>query len=205
VSTINTLLAGFKAFKAHYFEQRPRLFRFLTERGQQPDTMMIACSDSRVDPAILVNAEPGELFVARNVANLVPPYQPDSNYHGTSSALEFAVRDLRVRHIVVLGHSQCGGIAALRRFQVEGLPGRDFIAPWVSIAETALGRATRAEDNGPVERAAIQVSLRNLLSFPWIAERVSRGELDLHGWWFDMEAGELWGTQSPDAAFTQLG
>jgi len=204
MSTIATLLAGFKVFKAQYFEHRPRLFRFLIERGQQPDTMLIACSDSRVDPAILLNAEPGELFIARNVANLVPPYEPDGHYHGTSSALEFAVLDLQVKQIVVLGHSQCGGINALRRFSSGQPAKREFIAAWVTIADDALNVDGGETDAAKVEQAAIRVSLRNLLSFPWIAERVARGELTLHGWWFDIERGQLWGVRDAEEPFTLL-
>lgn len=203
MNSIDTLLAGFKAFKAHYFEQRPRLFQYLIEAGQQPDVMIIACSDSRVDPAILLNTQPGELFVVRNVANLVPPYQPDGHYHGTSAALEFAVRDLKIRHIVVLGHSQCGGVAALKRFGGGAPVDREFIAPWVSIADSILSR-TPPEDTGALERATVQVSLANLLSFPWIAKAVASGAIDLHGWWFDLEHGALWGTDSAATAFRQI-
>jgi len=203
MSTIDTLLAGFKAFKAQYFEQRPRLFQYLMEAGQQPEVMIIACSDSRVDPAILLNTQPGELFVVRNVANLVPPYQPDGNYHGTSSALEFAVRDLRVKHIVVLGHSQCGGMAALRRFGGGAPVDREFIAPWVSIAQSVLTQ--EPQDSGAIERAAVRVSFGNLLSFPWIAQAVAQQDISLHGWWFDLEQGALWGIESPEAEFRQIG
>jgi len=203
VSSIGTLLAGFKAFKAHYFEQRPKLYRALTEAGQQPQAMLIACSDSRVDPAILLNTEPGELFVVRNVANLVPPYEPDGNYHGTSAALEFAVRDLQVKDIVVLGHSQCGGVAALRRFAGGAPIDRQFIAPWVSIAATAM-EGCRHDAAHEVERASVRVSLANLMTFPWIAEAAGRGALGLHGWWFDIERGELWGTEPAQQDFVLL-
>jgi carbonic anhydrase len=133
---IDKLIAGFRAFRVKYFEQRPALFEGLAG-GQRPEVLVIACSDSRVDPAILLNAEPGELFVVRNVAALVPPYQPDEHYHGTSAALEFAVRDLEVGHVVVLGHSSCGGMTALRRSLSGDPPPREFIGPWVSITETA--------------------------------------------------------------------
>ncbi len=110
--TVDRMLAGFKSFKAIYYEQRPERVKDLVDMGQKPEVLLIACSDSRVDPAILTNAEPGEMFVVRNVANLVPPYEPDENYHGTSAAIEFAVCDLKVRDIVVLRHQCCGGISA---------------------------------------------------------------------------------------------
>jgi len=201
---IERLIAGFKAFRARYFEQRPELFERLARAGQNPEVLVIGCSDSRADPAILLGTEPGEVFVIRNVANLVPPYEPDPHYHGTSSAVEFAVRDLGVAHIVVLGHSGCGGIAALAA-SVEGkLAGREFISGWVSLAEKARAAAHGA--HGPeMEQAAIRVSLENLLTFPWIRERVDAGKLTLHGWWFDLAAGELWGIDSPTAAFKALG
>lgn len=186
---IDRLVAGFRGFHALYYEQRPERIRDLVERGQKPKVLMIACSDSRVDPAIVTNAEPGELFIVRNVANLVPPYAPDGNYHGTSAALEFAVRDLKVEHIVVLGHSACGGIRALMNAARDGdNPGREFIGPWVSICEGACGH-DHSED---VEREAIKISLKNLMSFPWVEERVNNGDLDLYGWWFQIESGNLW-------------
>ncbi len=111
VDPIDRLIAGFRAFRARHYEARPELMRELVTVGQSPAVMMIACSDSRLDPALLLGTEPGELFIVRNVANLVPPYGPDDGLHGTSAALEFAVRDLGVQHIIVLGHSGCGGIA----------------------------------------------------------------------------------------------
>ncbi|MBF0375401.1 MAG: carbonic anhydrase [Alphaproteobacteria bacterium] len=186
----NKLLAGFRVFRATYFEQRPELFEGLTRKGQRPQLLVIACSDSRVDPAILFNAEPGELFVVRNVANLVPPYQPDGHYHGTSAALEFAVRDLGVSDIVVLGHSQCGGIHALCE-AARGRPvDREFITPWISLA-ACEGGGHAAHDERHVEQAGIMRSIENLRSFPWIAERETAGEIALHGWWFDLERGAL--------------
>jgi carbonic anhydrase len=212
-SVIDRLIAGFKVFRTRYFEQRPELFAELASKGQSPDVLIVGCSDSRADPAILLDTEPGELFVIRNVANLIPPYQPDGQYHGTSAALEFAVRDLAVRHIVVLGHSGCGGIKALIESEESGtLEGHEFIANWVSIAGRA--RAARAADSAGadpehecrlVEQAAVRVSLENLMSFPWIRRKVGVGELSIHGWWFDLEHGRLWGIDAPEAEFKVLG
>ncbi|TAN57770.1 MAG: carbonic anhydrase [Rhodospirillales bacterium] len=193
MSPIDRLVAGFKGFRATYYEQRPERFQALVERGQRPETLVVACSDSRADPAILTNAEPGELFVVRNVANLVPPYQPQGRVLGTSSAIEFAVRDLKVRHIVVLGHSNCGGIDALQRVARGEEPEREFLANWVSIACEAPGCAGQKErDADEIGRQAIAISLSNLKTFPWIADALKKGEIDLHGWWFDMQAGVLW-------------
>jgi len=210
MSVIDSLVAGFKAFRVTNFEQRPALYEALVNNGQQPEVLMIACSDSRVDPALLLNSQPGELFVVRNVANLVPPYAPDDNYHGTSAALEFAVRDLKVAHIVILGHSRCGGMDVLRKASWGEKPDREFIAPWVSIAERACDCIGHDAITGPegsrlVEQAGLKVSLENLMTFPWVRERVEAGNLSLHGWWFNLEKGELWGIDgSGDEPFIQL-
>lgn len=191
-SPLDRLVAGFRGFQAHYYEQRPERIVDLVQQGQHPKVLMVACSDSRVDPAILLNAEPGDLFIVRNVANLVPPYAPDGNYHGTSAAIEFAIRDLKVEHVVVLGHSRCGGIRALidaaGTADVAQPAKRDFIGPWVSICDHARGHNSSEE----VEREAIKISLQNLMTFPWVEDRVSAGDLTLCGWWFQMETGNLW-------------
>lgn len=189
-STVDRMLAGFKSFKAMYYEQRPERVEDLMNTGQKPEVLLIACSDSRVDPAILTNAEPGELFVIRNVANLVPPYEPDENYHGTSAAIEFAVRDLQVRDVVILGHSACGGISALVEHGEAGkVPERDFIGEWVSIAKCCVHDGDDADD---VSRNSVRNSLSNLMTFPFIKERVEAGNLNLHGWWYQMKEGILW-------------
>jgi len=188
--TIEKLLQGFSSFRENYFENNKTLFEQLSREGQKPSTLLISCSDSRVDPASLFGVEPGDLFIIRNVANLVPPYEPDARLHGTSSAIEFAVRDLEVSHIVILGHSNCGGINALcRHLQGERL-GRDFIERWVSIAADAVRPHVRDEPYCS-EQAAIRGSVENLKTFPWIAERIESGRLSLHGWWFDLGVGEL--------------
>lgn len=181
--TIERLKAGFRGFRSIHYEARPETYQALAA-GQNPDVLVIACSDSRVDPAILLNAQPGELFVVRNVANLVPPYEPDGRHHSTAAAIEFAVRDLKVEHVVILGHSRCGGIRALR----EGVDGREFIGPWTAIAADAC---RHAHDSAEAEHAAIAASLGNLAGFPWVAELIDAGALSIHGWWFDMEAGRL--------------
>ncbi|WP_448207343.1 carbonic anhydrase [Azospirillum sp. sgz302134] len=207
---IRQLLAGIKGFRARYYERRPDSMRQLVEEGQKPQVLMIGCSDSRVDPALLTQAEPGELFVVRNVANLVPPYQPDGSYHGTSAAIEYAVRVLNVGHVIVLGHALCGGIQGLIRLRA-GDPGEnDFVSPWVSIASAALDPYAPAPDaeadaerrkadlerlqQNPdmVERAAVRTSVDNLMTFPFVRERVEAGTLEIHGWWFDLDSGDLW-------------
>lgn len=195
MNEIEKLVAGFGRFQQRYYQRERQLFEPLVRQGQSPKVMIIACCDSRVDPAIITDCDPGDLFVVRNVANLVPPYETGGSYHGTSAALEFAVRTLRVAHVVVLGHSQCGGIRAL----VDGTGERGgFIAPWMEIAASARDAvAARLPDASPeehvcaVEQGGIQVSLANLRTFPWIAQAVERGELRLHGWYFDIKAGAL--------------
>ena len=178
-----------------------RLFESLAENGQSPKALVVACVDSRVDPAMIFAASPGEMLTVRNVANLVPPYAPDAAYHGTSAALEFGVRVLGVSQLIVLGHGMCGGVRAL----LEGARanGDEFIAPWMSIAEPARIQALNAppgQRQQCCEYEAIKVSLGNLMTFPWIAQRVAAGKLVLHGAWFDVHTGVLMVLQ-PDGTF----
>ena len=205
MAAIDQLVSGFRVFKARYYEHRPELYESLRTLGQSPEVMVVACSDSRVDPAILLGAEPGELFVVRNVANLIPPYQPDGRLHGTSAALEFGIRDLKVRQLIVLGHSGCGGIEALRRCcNGDPLREREFIGPWVSLGMRACQAVPADGDNGPIERAAIEISLENIATFPWVSDGIAAGTLAIHGWWFDLQKGRLWGYDTATKAFVPL-
>ena len=168
------------------------MFEGLADQGQAPRAMVISCADSRVDPGMIFDAGPGELFVTRNVANLVPPYAPDGAYHGTSAALEFAVRVLRIPDILVMGHGLCGGVTAL----LEGVAATesDFIAPWIGLAEPARHRAlTRppAQRQLFCEQEVIRLSLDNLRGFPWVQQRLDAGTLRLWGGHFDIRTGEL--------------
>lgn len=191
---MKSLLDGYRRFRAGAWQQNADLFKRLAKEGQAPRVMVIACSDSRLDPQLIFNTTPGELYVVRNVAALVPTYSPDSGYHGTSAALEFAVRTLRVEHLIVMGHAQCGGVQAL----IEGAPAgcADFVAPWMEIASTARQRAC-ADARSPAERQrlaeieTVRVSMANLLTFPWIRELHEQSALDIHGLYFDVETGEL--------------
>ncbi len=209
---IARLIAGFKGFRAYYVEQRGELLESLVKDGQRPPVMLIGCSDSRVDPAIMLHSEPGEVFVVRNVANLVPPYDPASPHAGICAALEFGVRDLGVAHIVVLGHSRCGGIRALVEQTRAPTCDREFIGAWVSIArkaceqyDGALGEdGSHSDAARAVEQAAVGLSLANLMTFPWVRERVGAGTLHLHGWWVDLAAGELWGRDPVTGRFDVL-
>jgi carbonic anhydrase len=190
------LVKGFKQFQERYFGEERSLFASLN-REQKPKTLVIGCSDSRVDPAILTGCAPGELFVVRNVANLVPPCEHDGAYHGVSAALEYAVCHLEVEHIIILGHSGCGGIRAL----LEGTPPEksgEYIRKWVGIAEHARDTVMRQMAHKPAhtraqacEQISILISLENLLTFHWLRERVEAGVLFLHGWYVDISTGNL--------------
>ncbi|CAH2030907.1 carbonic anhydrase [Trichlorobacter ammonificans] len=203
---IQRFIAGFRTFQESYFGAGADHFEPLKE-GQSPKTMIIGCSDSRVDPALLTNCAPGDIFTVRNVANLVPPFEEKGGRHGVSAALEFAVCHLGVEHIVVLGHSGCGGIKALMAGTC-GCKGGGFISHWMSIAAPARERVlTELPDKEPglqqraAEQAAILLSLENLRSFPWIDQRVASGTLSLHGWYFDITAGELLEYQQEGGCF----
>jgi carbonic anhydrase len=190
---MDKLLSGYRRFRRDRWPERRRQFETLADTGQQPRALVVSCADSRVDPAMIFDAGPGELFVVRNVANLVPPYAPDGAYHGTSAALEFAVRILEVPDILVMGHAMCGGVRAL----LEGAPGdaSDFIASWIGLAaparERVLARTDVLDRQLCCEHETIRLSLENLLTFPWIASRLAAGTLRLHGAHFGIRAGEL--------------
>jgi carbonic anhydrase len=212
MNEIKKLIEGFQRFRAHHYERGGTPFKQLVSQGQSPKIMVVACSDSRVDPAIVTDCDPGDLFVVRNVANLVPPYEEGGGYHGTSAALEFAVSCLRVEHVIVMGHARCGGIRALLgNIRFEGGTGQ-FITPWMSIAEEARREvaATHAAADADVraaacERAAMRVSLGNLTSFPFVRDAVAAGRLQLHGWYFDLDRGELHGYDAASGGFELLG
>ena len=196
MNDIERFITGFRVFQKDYFGPQSDHFEPL-KHGQSPKTMIIGCSDSRVDPALLTNSAPGDIFMVRNVANLVPPYVSDGGQHGVSAALEFAVCILEVEHVIVLGHSQCGGINALMNGNCEA-KGGTFISRWMSIAAPAkeqiineLGQKDPAFQQRAAEQAAILLSIENLHSFPFIDERISAGKLSLHGWYFDLREGEL--------------
>lgn len=195
MATTEKLFDGFKRFKTRYFGDDSALYASMRE-GQPAKTLMVACCDSRVDPAILTDCDPGDLFTVRNVANLIPPCEHGGHYHGTSSALEFAVNALEVENIIVMGHANCGGIRAL--WQDNGHRDSQFIHQWVSIAQNAKSwvkihhpNDSDADQLRACEQRAVLVSLENLLTFDCIRERVEKGSLSLHGWYFDLAAGEL--------------
>ena len=204
------LAQGFERFRAAYFETDRTLYDELVWEGQNPRVLVVGCSDSRADPQMITDAGPGEIFTIRNVAALVPPYMPDGRLAGVSSALEFGVKGLEVAHIVVMGHAMCGGIRSLMEYG-DADPRFEFIGRWVGLLRAARDEvealateadaATRAHY---AERAAVLVSLRNLLSYPWIAERVANGRLSLHGWFFDFVWGVLLQASGPHGPFEQI-
>ena len=198
---VKELVNGFKNFREAYFEKRSRVFQQLAEKGQSPQTMVICCSDSRVEPSTLFGIGPGDLFVVRNVANLVPPFTSKDNI-SIGSALEYAVKILRVKDIIVLGHAHCGGVAALcksidndKRGEVSDNP-TDFIESWVDIAKPALSETDLdyKDENvaGNSERAVLLFSYNNLLTYPWLNDAVSKNSLEIHAWWLDFKSVMLW-------------
>jgi carbonic anhydrase len=189
---MKNLIAGYHRFRDATWPERRRLFETLAARGQSPRAAVLACIDSRVDPVMIFDAAPGEILTIRNVANLVPPYEPDDNSHGTSAALEFAVRGMKVSDLIVLGHGQCGGVAALLADDPRTLG--SFIGPWMRQAQRARRRALEcapADRQLEAEYETVRVSLDNLMTFPWVAEGVAAGALRLHGAHFAVHTGVL--------------
>jgi carbonic anhydrase len=191
------LLNGYRNFMQGRYASESGRYVSLAREGQHPDTMIVACCDSRSAPDTIFDSGPGELFVLRNVANLVPPYEPDGEFHATSAALEFAVQSLKVKNIVVMGHGRCGGIKAALSNNAPLSPG-DFIGKWMSMigpaAETVASSTlmTASERQTALERISIRYSLANLRTFPCVNILESKGRLTLYGAWFDISTGELW-------------
>lgn len=192
------LLNGYQNFMSKHFAHESMRYRELADLGQTPETLVIACCDSRAAPEIIFDTAPGEMFVLRNVANLMPPYQPDDQFHSSSAALEYAVQSLKVKHIVVLGHGRCGGIRAALDTESAPLSPGDFIGKWMSLvapaaeAISANQLMTATERQTALERICIRYSLKNLRSFPCVDILEKKGRLTLHGAWFDISTGELW-------------
>lgn len=194
--SIEALLEGYRRFRKTRFPATQALYRELGELGQSPKAMFIACCDSRVDPATIFDTGPGELFVLRNVANLVPPNSPMAKHQAMSAALEFAVLHLNVEHIVVMGHAQCGGAKALLDGVYEKIPNAEYIGSWMSMALPARNRMllqphTPEESQLLTEYCIVQLSVENLLTYDWIRERFESGRLALHGLHFGITNGEL--------------
>src|SRR3990167_679318 len=168
------MLQGYQLFRKKYALSDKSVMEYLSHYGQQPQIMVVACCDSRVDPALILQCDPGDLFVVRNVANIIPPYEKDEAHHGTSAALEFGVRFLNVQHLILLGHSQCGGIQALLNNHSNQ---NDFVTNWVSLIKTQHARLQCADDYA---KLALNQSYQNCLTFPWISDKVSQKKLIIH-------------------------
>jgi carbonic anhydrase len=184
------ILKGYRLFRKKYVQGETSVMQLLSRHGQQPRIMVVACCDSRVDPAVIFQCDPGDLFVVRNVANIVPPYEKGceqySTQHGTSAALEFGINFLKVKNLIILGHSQCGGIESL--LKGKQFPSNDFITNWVSLIKAGAGTYHTADDYA---KWALTESYRNSMTFPWIKERVLHNKLVIHLWFFDIKTGKI--------------
>ncbi|QRM53616.1 carbonic anhydrase [Sinorhizobium sp. BG8] len=205
------LLNGYRNFMSGRFNEQQQRYKALAETGQKPKTLVVACCDSRAAPETIFDSGPGELFVVRNVANMVPPYEPDGQYHATSAALEFAVQSLRVTDIVVMGHGRCGGISAALDPHADPLSPGDFIGKWMGLLKPAAEQIqsaeilTAAERQRALERVSIRNSLSNLRTFPCVRLLEEGGKLALHGAWFDISTGELWVMDAATGDFLRPG
>ncbi|MEM9763252.1 MAG: carbonic anhydrase [Pseudomonadota bacterium] len=188
------------AWKASDYKENSAWFHNLAAEGQHPRTMLVTCCDSRVPAVEIFGAEPGDLFVVRNVANLIPPHEPDHAHHGTSAAVEFAVNKLKVAHIVVIGHSGCGGVKACHDMCAGDAPelaeGPSYVGRWMDILRPGYETVVAKTEPGPerlaaLEREAVKVSIRNLLTFPFVSEKLDEGTLSLAGAWFEIATGDL--------------
>ncbi len=201
------LRIGYAAFRAGRLAADRERYRSLAERGQSPHIMIVACCDSRSAPETIFDAAPGELFVHRNVANLIPPFDADGHQHGTSAAIEFGVTVLKVRHLVIMGHGRCGGIHAY--LTDASLNSTDFIGRWMALLAPAVAMVADDPGEGParqrtLEFESIRQSLANVRTFPWVAAAEAAGTLRLHGAWFDIGTGELHALDQGNGAFVAV-
>lgn len=210
------MIEGALAFRTNEYKGGKGLMSSLA-KAQCPEVLVIGCSDSRVDPALICGTRPGDMFTIRNVANLVPPYDfGNGRGHGVRAAIEYGVKALKVSHIVVFGHAHCGGIKAAIDTAAGEVSEFDFIGPWLTIAEKSCEQVLTDRESGErkrmgveqlkdyaylVERQSILNSVENLKTYPWIMEKVDAGELTLHGWWFDLGSGDLWVTHPESGEF----
>jgi carbonic anhydrase len=188
----------YRRFHHRHFLPKAEEYEELAVHGQDPDAMVISCSDSRVDPETIFSAMPGELFVVRNVANLVPPYETGGKFHGVSSAIEFAVLNLRIKHLIIMGHSGCGGIKAALDQSAAKQTEAQFISRWMSMLDEPRLRvlashqtSSQHERQAALEQEGIKNSIRNLRTFPFVADAENRGKMSLHGAYFDIASGTL--------------
>jgi carbonic anhydrase len=203
------LIDGYGAFAEGRLLSEQNRYRELAEAGQSPEIMVVGCCDSRVSPEVIFDARPGELFVVRNVANIIPPYSPDGQAHGVSAALEFAIAALKIRHIVVLGHARCGGVKAFAE-DAEPLSPGDFIGKWMQLMAPAAEKVGPRGDLSAIdyltkmEQANVGNSLDNLLTFPRIAKLIDMGRVETHGAYFGVASGELYVMDKASGAFNRV-
>ncbi len=197
--SFSKILQGYQQFRQEYALGNQSVMRYLSYYGQEPKVMVVACCDSRVDPALILQCDPGDLFVVRNVANIVPPYEKDDAHHGTSAALEFGVCVLHVEHLILLAHSQCGGIQAL--IDSEKSNQNDFITNWVSVINTD---DFDLKDSDDYAKCALNQSYQNCLGFPWIKEKVAKKKLIIHRWFFDIKSGKIFTYSETDKRYLEL-
>ncbi len=193
------ILKGYAKFRDKYAHQDKSVLKYLSDHGQRPEIMVVSCCDSRVDPGLMLQCPPGKLFVVRNVANIVPPCELDDMHHGTSAALEFGVRFLGIKDLVILGHSQCGGIEVLMENHAKGH--NHFISNWVSIAQESTLDAKDVDD---CARLSLKKSYQNCLTFPWIKDRVESDDLTIHLWFFDIKSGQIFSYSASDDKYHPL-
>lgn len=204
--SLSKILEGYHSFREKYARGDAPIMEKLSFHGQKPKLMIVACCDSRVDPALILQCDPGDLFVVRNVANIVPPYEKDAAHHGTSAALEFGIRFLNVKHLILWGHSQCGGIEALFH-HMKGSSSHqndnDFITPWVSVVKNAdhLKHCNEVDD---LAKLALNESYSNCLTFPWISEKINNDQLQVHLWFFDVKSGKIFMYCEKDKVYKPL-
>lgn len=179
------MIEGYQLFREKYASGDKSVMHSLSHQGQNPKMMVVACCDSRVDPALILQCDPGDLFVVRNVANIVPPYEKDEAHHGTSAALEFGLCFLNIKHLILLGHSQCGGIQALLDEKASNQ--NDFITNWVSLIKLK----TQIQNPDDYAKLALMESYKNCLTFPWIKEGLETKNLTVHLWFFDIKTGQI--------------
>ncbi|MBL7004250.1 MAG: carbonic anhydrase [Gammaproteobacteria bacterium] len=209
---IERMVRGFRTFKDKNYWGDVSPFETLVREGQKPKVLLIACSDSRVDPAITLGLAPGDVFVIRNVANIIPPYEMDSAQHGASAALEYAITTLKVEHVVVMGHAHCGGIRALVDQPKRMCANSDsFLERWMSLAKPAYESvineypdADNAELAHQCEKESVLSSLNNLKTFPWVEQRLKEGSIKLHGWYFNLVNGNLCVYSEADKRFKSV-
>lgn len=193
--SILKLKSGYTRFRTQQLQSPNSIYKAVLQQNQKPIALVITCCDARIDPVTILDCDPGDLFLIRNVANLIPPYEMDSHYHGTSAALEFGVCDLHIPHIIILGHSECGGIQSL--FATQTKRPNSFIHKWMEMAQVSChlkdSPSVDSTERGPREntcgKQALIGSLENLMTFPWIKEKVAAGTIQLHAWYFKLPHG----------------